>query len=110
MPQRPGPWTERVPEIKDDDARREYVTALAEAMDQRTGRLGEFTAEMPPVWATRALGQVPGEPLARLEWERRAADVAAYREMFGYDHPSEPIGPEPVNSPEARTARKNLRP
>ena len=103
VPQRPGPWAERVPEIE-DSARQEYVTALAEAMDQRTERLGEFTAEAPPIWAARALGPVPDEPLARLDWERRAADVASYREMFGYDHPSEPIGPEPVNSPEARAA------
>jgi hypothetical protein len=103
VPQRPGPWAERVPEIADDE-RREYVTAVAGAMDERKERLGEFTAEAPPIWADRALGPVPEDPLDRLDWEKRAADVAAYRETFGYDHPSEPIGPEPVNSPEARAA------
>src|SRR5207245_8039195 len=86
VPRRPGPWAERVPEIEDAD-RREYVTALAEAMDQRAERLGEFTAEASPVWAARALGKVPDEALGRLEWERRAAAVAPFREMFRYDHP-----------------------
>ena len=92
-----------VPDIEDPD-RREYVTAVAGAMDERTERLGEFTAETEPVWAVRALGPAPDDPLDRLEWQDRAAKVAAYREMFGYDHASEAIGPEPVNSPEARAA------
>ena len=80
------------------------MAAVAAAMDERTGRLGEFTAETEPVWAVRALGPAPDDPLDRLEWQDRAAKVAAYREMFGYDHASEAIGPEPVNSPEARAA------
>ena len=50
------------------------------------------------------LGPVPDEPLDRLEWQERAAKVASYREMYGYEDPGEPIGPEPVNSPEARAA------
>ena len=103
VPQDPGPWAEQVPDIEDPD-RREYVAAIAAAMDERTERLGEFTAEAAPVWATRALGPVPDEPLGRLEWQERAAKVASYREMHGYEDPGEPIGPEPVNSPEARAA------
>ena len=55
VPQEPGPWADRVPDIE-DPARREYVAAVAAAMDERTERLGEFTAETEPVWAVRALG------------------------------------------------------
>ena len=51
------------------------------------------------------LGPLPEDPLDRLEWERRASDVATYRELFGYEDPSEPIGPEPSgDAPEKRAA------
>jgi hypothetical protein len=103
VPQDPGPWAERVPDIADPE-RAAYAAQLAEAMDARTDRLGEFTAEAQPVWAVSALGAVPDEPVDRLEWENRAAKVASYREMFGYDDPGDAIGPGPVNSPEARAA------
>jgi hypothetical protein len=73
-------------------------------MDARADRLGEFTAEARPVWAVRALGAVPEDPTERLDWEGRAAKIAAYRETFGYSNLFEPVGPEPVNSPEARAA------
>ncbi len=47
----------------------------------------------------------PIDPLDRLEWQRRAADIGAYRELYSYDHPTEPIGPEPTgDSPEKRAA------
>ena len=101
VPQPPKPWAERVPE--DDHAdRREYLGAVARAMDDRTRRLGEHTAEARPPWAERAFGPVPEESASRQAWQDRAAKVAAYREMFAYSDPDEPIGPEPVNSPEAR--------
>ena len=103
IPQDPGPWADRVPDIE-DEARRNYVTAIAAAMDERTERLGEHTAEAAPAWAVSTFGPVPDEPLDRLEWEQRAATVASYREMYGYEDPRQAIGPEPVNSPEARTA------
>ena len=102
IPQDPGPWADRVPDIE-DPARREYVTQVAAAMDARTERLGEHTADTEPVWA-RSLGAVPDEPLGRLEWQDRAAKVAAYRETFGYEDPADPIGPEPVNAPGARAS------
>ena len=36
-------------------------------------------------------------------WEHKAGQVAAYREMWGWTHPAEPIGPRPgPHSPEAR--------
>jgi conjugative relaxase-like TrwC/TraI family protein len=104
VPQPVGPWAERVPDLGDPD-RTEYVRQLAAAMDERKERLGEHTAEAAPAWARRALGPVPEEPLERLAWERRAADIAAYREQYGYDHTTEPIGPEPTSdSPEKRAA------
>jgi conjugative relaxase-like TrwC/TraI family protein len=96
------PWSPQVPE---EVPRPEYATALAAAMGARKDRLGEFTAEAAPLWAAHALGPVPEDPLARLEWEQRAAHVAAYRELFGYDHPTEPVGAEPSgDSPEKRAA------
>ena len=64
-------------------------------MDDRTRRLGQQTAQTAPAWATQALGPVPAAPAARRDWEHNAAAIAAYREMYGYDHPGDPIGPEP---------------
>jgi len=95
------PWTEQVPDTGDADTHR-YARELADAMDDRARRLGEHAAEHPPAWA-HALGPVPDHPVDRAEWEHNAAKVAAYREMWGYVHPHEPIGPRPGDhSPEAR--------
>jgi hypothetical protein len=64
-------------------------------MDDRTRRLGQHTAQTTPAWAITALGPVPADPPARRDWERKASAIAAYRETYGYDHPDDPIGPEP---------------
>jgi hypothetical protein len=102
LPQRP--WSERIPDLPDPD-RHEYVAQLAKAMDARKERIGEHLAEYPPAWADRALGPVPANPLDRLEWEHKAADIGAYRELYNFDHPDDPIGPEPTgDSPEKRAA------
>ncbi len=104
VPRPQRPWSEQVPEVADPERHR-FLVDLAAAMDARKERIGEHVAEHPPPWAIRALGPVPDHPLDRLEWQRRAADVGAYRELYGYDHPSEPIGPEPAgDSPEKRAA------
>ena len=51
------------------------------------------------------VGPVPDDPAARLTWQQRAASIGAYRELSGYSHPADPIGPEPVaGSPELRAA------
>jgi hypothetical protein len=74
-------------------------------MDDRTRRLGQHTAQTAPVWAIRALGPVPADPAARHGWEHKASAIAAYREMYGYDHPGDPIGPEPSHhAPDQRAA------
>jgi hypothetical protein len=73
-------------------------------MDDRTRRLGQHNAQTTPAWATTALGPVP-DPAARRDWERTAAAIAAYREMYGYRHPDDPIGPGPGRqSPDQRAA------
>ena len=72
---------------------------------RRTRRLGQQTAKIAPAWAVTALGPVPADPAARRDWEHHAAVVAAYREAYGYDHPGDPIGPEPGHqAPEQRAA------
>ena len=101
VPQPPKPWSQRIPDT-DHQERREYLTQVAAAMDDRTRRLGEHTAEAPPAWALRAFGPAPDDPDERHAWQERASAVASYRELSGYDDPAEPIGPEPVNSPETR--------
>ena len=98
------PWLEQVPVIA-DPARQAYITEIAALMDARKDRIGEHSAGHPPAWATTALGPVPAHPLDRLEWHQRAAAIGAWRELSGYDHPVDPIGPEPVAAaPDARTA------
>ncbi len=52
-----------------------------------------------------ALGPVPPDPVTRLDWQRRAASIDGYRELSGYSHPADPIGPEPAaGTPELRAA------
>ena len=97
-------WAERVPEAAEGEVG-QYMRELAEAIDARTERLGEHAAETAPLWATRTLGPAPEDPAARADWQERASAIAAYREMWGYDNPGDPIGPEPAKtSPEARAA------
>ena len=42
-------------------------------MDARKDRIGEHAAEHALPWAVNALGPVPGHPLDRLDWQRRAS-------------------------------------
>ena len=74
-------------------------------MDARKERIGEHAAASALPWAVSALGPVPDDPVTRLEWQRRAASIGAYRELSGYDHPADPIGPEPAaGTPDLRAA------
>ena len=74
-------------------------------MDARKDRIGEHAAENALPWAVSALGPVPDHPLDRLDWQRRAASIGAWRELSGYRDPADPIGPEPVAAaPDLRAA------
>jgi TrwC relaxase/AAA domain len=104
LPQPQGPWGSRVPELPDPE-RQAYLGEIATMMDGRKQRLGEHAAEHPPAWAVTALGAVPGDGAARQEWVQKAASIGAYREMYGYHHPADPIGREPSpDSPDQRAA------
>jgi hypothetical protein len=104
LPQPQGPWAERVPHLPDPD-RRAYLAEIAALMDDRKQRLGQHAAQTPPAWAITALGPVPDDAATRQEWERKASSIAAYREMYSYDHPDDPIGPEPTrDTPDQRAA------
>src|SRR5262249_18997574 len=95
-------WSQNPPRFAGPELGR-YMAAVAGAMDDRQRRIGEHAAREAPLWAVQALGQVPAAPGARAEWEARAGRLGAYREMFGWDHPGEAIGPEPAATfPEAR--------
>ena len=104
QPQPQGPWTGRVPQLP-DPARRAYLTQIAALMDDRTRRLGQHLAQYPPAWATTTVGPVPADPAARHGWAHQASLIGAYREMYGYNHPADPIGPEPApTTPDQRAA------
>ena len=104
VPLPPRPWSEQVPALADPE-RQAYVAEIAALMDARKDRIGEHAAGHPPAWATTALGPVPAHPLDRLAWQKRAAAIGAWRELSGYDHPADPIGPEPAAAaPDVRAA------
>ena len=104
LPQRQGAWAGRVPRLP-DPARHANLARIAAMMDDRTRRLGQHAAQTAPSWAVSALGPVPAGSAARRQWEDKAASIAGYREMYGYDHPDDPIGPEPARqAPDQRAA------
>jgi hypothetical protein len=104
IPLPPGPWSARVPALADPE-RQAYAAEIAALMDARKDRIGEHAASHPPAWATAALGPVPAHPPARAGWQKRAAAIGAWRELSGYNHPADPIGPEPAAAaPDVRAA------
>ncbi len=94
VPQPVVPWAEQVPEIP-DPRMQQFGHDLASAMDDRRERIGEHAAEAALSWATGALGPVPEDPVERLDWERRAGAIGAYRQVFGLEDHAELLGPEP---------------
>ena len=99
-----GPWSAQVPAITDPE-RRGYAAQIAALMDARKDRIGEHAAEHALPWAVAALGPVPAHPLDRLDWQKKAASIGAWRELSGYRHPADPIGPEPATAaPDKRAA------
>ena len=104
VPVSAGLWSAQLPAIADPE-RPAYAAQIAALMDARKDRIGEHAAEHALPWAVTALGPVPGHPLHRLDWQRRASSIGAWRELSGYDHPTEPIGPEPAAAaPDTRAA------
>jgi hypothetical protein len=98
------PWSRQPPGIADPE-RRAYAGQVAALMDARKERIGEHAATSTLPWAVAALGPVPEDSVTRLEWQRRAASIGAYRELSGYDRPDDPIGPEPATgAPDLRAA------
>ena len=101
----PGPRPAPEPALYDQiyperTGARAPVTPLAPPgtalMDARKERIGEHAADHAPPWAIAALGPVPAHPLDRLDWQKRAAAIGAWRELSGHHDPGNPIGPEPV--------------
>ena len=104
VPRPAGPWSAQVPGIA-DPGRRGYAAQIAALMDARKDRIGEHAAEHALPWAVAALGPVPAQPPDRLDWQRRAASIGAWRELSGYHDPDDPIGPEPAAAaPDRRAA------
>jgi hypothetical protein len=96
-------WAERTPAVP--GAVGQFVAEVAELMDRRQDELGTQMAQEPPAWAAEHLGAVPEDLMQRLEWTRRAAVVAAFREMYSRDDRPEALGPAPSpEMPEARMA------
>jgi len=97
-------WAEQVPGNAEGETRR-FLEEVAQAADDRQVRIGENLALWPQAWTVKAFGPVPADPVARLDWERRAAAVGAYRETYQYADRTDPIGIEPTaDSPEKRAA------
>jgi hypothetical protein len=100
----PAPaWSAQLPGIADPE-RHDYAKEIAALMDARKQRIGEHAAASTLPWAITALGPVPVDPAARLDWRHKAASIGAYRELSGYDRPDDPIGPEPAGTPDHRAA------
>jgi hypothetical protein len=72
-----------------------HLAGLAEAADDRRRELGSRIVEEAPQWALESLGPVPGDLLARAEWEQRAGWAAAYRENMRHDDDVDPLGAAP---------------
>jgi conjugative relaxase-like TrwC/TraI family protein len=89
-----APWTQRVPEMGDAELQ-QYMQRMAVSLEGRQERLGEHAAAIQPPWALEALGPVPDEALARLDWEQRAGVMASYRERYGVNGDAEIIGRDP---------------
>lgn len=74
---------------------RPWLEAHAEAADDRRAVLGEQLANERPQWAIEALGDVPEDPVERLEWEDRAGVAGAVRELLGHEDPADALGDAP---------------
>jgi len=78
------------------DEQQERLQVLAATADERRRDLGVATAEQAPPWALEALGPVPDDPLARVDWEQRAGWAAAHREATGHTADTDALGARPA--------------
>lgn len=61
-----------------------YLENRHQRLEERRAHLGAQTAQEAPEWAVRALGPVPEDALALLEWQSKAGVLAGYREATGW--------------------------
>ena len=98
-------WRERYAVPTPDPERARLLEELAAAAEARQAELGERAVQQQPAWLVEALGEVPEEPGERVRWAQRAGAVLAYREQYGHEAETDPIGPAPSRtSPEQRAA------
>ena len=76
-------WTPRV----DNPIWQRHLDQLAAIADTRREQLGLEVAQTRPHWAIKALGPVPDDANERTTWTKRAAAVAAHRELTGHEDP-----------------------
>ncbi|MDT7617907.1 MAG: hypothetical protein QOF00_5354, partial [Pseudonocardiales bacterium] len=92
----PQDWTTWSPPV--DGPVGQFLHDLAVLASDRQAEIGHTAAAQHPEWATGHLGTPPEDPDDRLEWERRAGTVGAYRELAGIDDAQLSLGAAP--SPE----------
>jgi hypothetical protein len=100
-----GPWSAQVPAIADPE-RRAHLTEIAALMDARKDCIGEHATENTLPWAVAALGPVTADPLDRLDWQRRAASIGAWRVTSWPTDSASPARPphgHTLGSPESAT-------
>lgn len=77
------------------DALQRALTQLTREHTETHGELAEREIQTPRTWATRALGERPGEPRLRKEWEHAVRQAARYRLQYDVSDPNDPLGAEP---------------
>ena len=95
-------WAECLPVFADSELGR-YMAEVAAAMDDRQRRLGEHAAREAPLWAVRALGQVPGQAEARAGWQAKPGSSAPTERCSAGTTPARPSAPSP-----ARRSRRRV--
>ena len=101
---RPGRWSAQVPALADPE-RRAYVAEIAALMDARKDRIGEHAASTPRPGPSTRSARSPPTRWTGWTGSTEPQLIGAWRELSGYDHPADPIGPEPAAAaPDARAA------
>jgi hypothetical protein len=74
-----------------DPEMRQALAERAALIEQHAEALVEQAIAAEAPWLER-LGPPPPDPASRLQWERAAATVAAYRDRHGITDPADPFG------------------